>query len=117
MSFLSKDVGIDLGTANTLVYMKGKGIIMREPSVVAADTADNTLSTTGLTSLPVTVSGSMSGLVSSLLSTPFHNDLNSDTRQPQIASCKVYRDSTRPLPGRYLKTSLHYHPKKLTSYE
>ena len=26
MSFLSKDVGIDLGTANTLVYMKGKGI-------------------------------------------------------------------------------------------
>ena len=30
MSFLSKDVGIDLGTANTLVYMKGKGIIMRE---------------------------------------------------------------------------------------
>ena len=38
MSFLSKDVGIDLGTANTLVYMKGKGIIMREPSVVAVDT-------------------------------------------------------------------------------
>ena len=35
MGFLSKDVGIDLGTANTLVYMKGKGIIMREPSVVA----------------------------------------------------------------------------------
>ena len=29
MSFLSKDVGVDLGTANTLVYMKGKGIIMR----------------------------------------------------------------------------------------
>ncbi|MBQ5754977.1 MAG: rod shape-determining protein, partial [Oscillospiraceae bacterium] len=34
----SKDVGIDLGTANTLVYLKGKGIIMREPSVVAVDT-------------------------------------------------------------------------------
>ena len=34
----SKDIGIDLGTANTLVYMKGKGIIIREPSVVAADT-------------------------------------------------------------------------------
>ena len=29
MGFLSKDIGIDLGTANTLVYMKGKGIIMR----------------------------------------------------------------------------------------
>jgi rod shape-determining protein MreB len=33
----SKDIGIDLGTANTLVYMKGKGIVMREPSVVAVD--------------------------------------------------------------------------------
>jgi rod shape-determining protein MreB len=31
----SKDMGIDLGTANTLVYVKGKGIIVREPSVVA----------------------------------------------------------------------------------
>lgn len=30
-----KDMGIDLGTANTLVYMKGKGIVIREPSVVA----------------------------------------------------------------------------------
>ena len=34
----SRDIGIDLGTANTLVFMKGKGIIMREPSVVAVDT-------------------------------------------------------------------------------
>ncbi|MFN2364300.1 MAG: rod shape-determining protein MreB, partial [Halarsenatibacteraceae bacterium] len=31
----SRDMGIDLGTANTLVYVKGKGIIIREPSVVA----------------------------------------------------------------------------------
>ena len=31
------DIGIDLGTANTLVYMKGRGIIVREPSVVAVD--------------------------------------------------------------------------------
>lgn len=34
----AKDIGIDLGTANTLVYMRGKGIIIREPSVVAVDT-------------------------------------------------------------------------------
>ncbi len=34
---LTKDMGIDLGTANTLVYMKGKGVILREPSVVAID--------------------------------------------------------------------------------
>ena len=33
----TKDIGIDLGTANTLVYMKGRGIIIREPSVVAVD--------------------------------------------------------------------------------
>lgn len=31
----SKDIGIDLGTANTLVFVKGKGIVLREPSVVA----------------------------------------------------------------------------------
>lgn len=33
--FGNKDIGIDLGTANTLVYMKGKSIVLREPSVVA----------------------------------------------------------------------------------
>lgn len=32
---MSKDMGIDLGTANTLIYVKGKGILLREPSVVA----------------------------------------------------------------------------------
>ncbi|SKA75302.1 rod shape-determining protein MreB [Clostridium sp. USBA 49] len=32
---ISKDMGIDLGTANTLIYVKGKGIVLREPSVVA----------------------------------------------------------------------------------
>ena len=31
------DIGIDLGTANVLVYIKGKGIVLREPSVVAID--------------------------------------------------------------------------------
>ena len=38
MFSFSKDIGMDLGTANTLVFMKGKGIILREPSVVAVDT-------------------------------------------------------------------------------
>ena len=33
----TRDIGVDLGTANTLVCVKGKGIIMREPSVVAYD--------------------------------------------------------------------------------
>jgi len=36
-SLFSNDIGIDLGTANTLVYVKNKGIVLREPSVVAID--------------------------------------------------------------------------------
>lgn len=36
--FGARDVGIDLGTANTLVFIKGKGIVLREPSVVAKNT-------------------------------------------------------------------------------
>lgn len=37
-NLFTKDMGIDLGTANTLVFMRGKGIIIREPSVVAIQT-------------------------------------------------------------------------------
>ena len=33
----TKDIGIDLGTASILVYVKGKGVVLREPSVVAID--------------------------------------------------------------------------------
>ena len=43
----SKDIGIDLGTANTLVYLRGKGIIMREPSVVAVDTKTDEVRSVG----------------------------------------------------------------------
>ncbi|MDD3429720.1 MAG: rod shape-determining protein [Oscillospiraceae bacterium] len=39
----NKDIGIDLGTANTLVFQKAKGIVMREPSVVAVDTKTDTV--------------------------------------------------------------------------
>ena len=39
--FFSEDMGLDLGTANTLVYVKGKGIILDEPSVVAIATDPN----------------------------------------------------------------------------
>ncbi|MBX6378044.1 MAG: rod shape-determining protein [Clostridia bacterium] len=35
ISYLSRDMGIDLGTANTLVYVRGRGIVLQEPSVVA----------------------------------------------------------------------------------
>ena len=36
-NLFSKDIGIDLGTASVLVYIKGKGVVLREPSVVAMD--------------------------------------------------------------------------------
>ncbi|PYZ97338.1 rod shape-determining protein [Alteribacter lacisalsi] len=43
----SKDLGIDLGTANTLVYVKGKGVIVREPSVVATRSDSGTIEAVG----------------------------------------------------------------------
>ncbi len=46
-SFGSKDIGIDLGTANILVTLKGKGIILREPSVVAIDIKTGSIVATG----------------------------------------------------------------------
>lgn len=47
MFSFSKSIGIDLGTANTLVFMKGKGIIIREPSVVAVDTRNRSVKYVG----------------------------------------------------------------------
>lgn len=43
----SKDIGIDLGTANTLVYVKDKGIVINEPSVVAVNTRTNQIVSVG----------------------------------------------------------------------
>ncbi len=43
----TKEIGIDLGTANTLVYIKGKGIVMREPSVVAVDVRSDSVLAVG----------------------------------------------------------------------
>ena len=37
LDYFSADIAIDLGTANTLIYMKGKGIVLNEPSIVAFD--------------------------------------------------------------------------------
>ena len=44
----SKDIGIDLGTANILVTLKGKGIILKEPSVVAIDKKTGNILATGM---------------------------------------------------------------------
>lgn len=46
--FKSTEIGIDLGTANTLVYSKNKGIIFNEPSVVAIDTLTNQVVAVGI---------------------------------------------------------------------
>src|SRR5574343_292347 len=43
MAIFNKKLGIDLGTANTLVYLPGKGIVLNEPSVVAVSEQDNTI--------------------------------------------------------------------------
>lgn len=46
-SLKSKDIGIDLGTANTLVTVKGKGVVLKEPSVVAIDRRSGSILATG----------------------------------------------------------------------
>ena len=46
-TFGSKDIGIDLGTANLLVTLKGKGIILKEPSVVAINRKTGEIMATG----------------------------------------------------------------------
>lgn len=48
LRFLSNDIGIDLGTANTLVFAKDKGIVLREPSVVAIYTSTRKVCAVGL---------------------------------------------------------------------
>jgi rod shape-determining protein MreB len=48
MSLATRDMAIDLGTANTLVYVRGQGIVLNEPSVVAINTRDNSALAVGL---------------------------------------------------------------------
>lgn len=44
---MSNDIGIDLGTASILVYIKGKGVVLKEPSVVAIDRDTNKIKAIG----------------------------------------------------------------------
>src|ERR1700749_2287044 len=41
--FVGRDMAVDLGTANTLVYVRGKGIVLDEPSIVALNTGNGPL--------------------------------------------------------------------------
>jgi len=47
LGHFSEDIGVDLGTANTLLYVKGKGIVMNEPSIVALNTRTNQIIAVG----------------------------------------------------------------------
>ena len=48
LSFLSNDLAIDLGTANTLVYAKNKGIVVSEPSIVAVNKVTGKVEAVGI---------------------------------------------------------------------
>ena len=48
---MARKIGIDLGTANVLVYVKGRGIVLSEPSVVALSTRDNRIRAVGAEAL------------------------------------------------------------------
>lgn len=49
---VGSDIGIDLGTASILVYIKGKGVVLKEPSVVAFDRDTNKIKAIGEEALP-----------------------------------------------------------------
>src|SRR3972149_5339227 len=46
-NIFSNDLAVDLGTANTLVYVRGRGIVLKEPSIAALHQADNSLLAVG----------------------------------------------------------------------
>jgi rod shape-determining protein MreB len=48
LSFLGRDMAVDLGTANTLVYVRGRGIVLNEPSVVAINTTTGKIVAVGI---------------------------------------------------------------------
>ena len=47
LSFLGRDMAVDLGTANTLVYVRGRGVVLNEPSVVAIDSKNGAIVAVG----------------------------------------------------------------------
>ena len=47
LSYFSNDLAIDLGTANTLIYARGRGVIVNEPSIVAINRVNNKVEAVG----------------------------------------------------------------------
>ena len=79
LPLLSNDVGIDLGTANTLIYLRGKGIVVNEPSVVAVNQKTNQVVAVG------TAAKEMLGRTPGHLSAvrPLVDGVISDLKQPK----------------------------------
>ena len=48
LGFLGRDMAVDLGTANTLVYVRGRGVVLNEPSVVAINTLSGAVLAVGV---------------------------------------------------------------------
>src|ERR1700759_4660479 len=55
LAFLGRDMAVDLGTANTLVYVRGRGIVLNEPSVVALNTNNGQIVAVGIEAKRLTV--------------------------------------------------------------
>ena len=72
----SNDIGIDLGTANTLVYLKGHGIVINEPSVVAVRAKTNEVLAAGIRAKEM-----LAGSLTSIHNLYFINHLVDDMRR------------------------------------
>ena len=77
-SMFSSDLAIDLGTANTLVYAKGKGIVVNEPSIIAVNKLTNEVEAVGKEAKEMAElkrGGAGSGSIRTLSSNPVYQQL------------------------------------------
>ena len=105
-AMFTKDIGIDLGTANTLVYMKGRGIIMREPSVVAVDPRSDELRVRSVGHEAKAVIGRAPGSIVAVR--PLKDGVIADFRHHRSHAAKLHPPGLRqqhfcPSPGGHLR--------------
>ena len=63
LNWVSGDIAIDLGTANTLVYIKGRGVLINEPSIVAKSVHDDKIIAVGYEAKALGISSNNSDLI------------------------------------------------------
>ena len=78
MCSFAKDIGIDLGTASVLVYVKGKGVVLNEPSVVAID------KNTGKIAKTVDLSDEQIKMLVDVAERKYVNNVNLTSQTPMI---------------------------------